>query len=80
MFDLTDEMANAIDYFYDIEIPPIYQKLSRTGCMGCPYGRNIERELSLLNKAQFNFITRYHKESYLVKNVQIDKIKNILNY
>jgi len=69
IFDLTDEMLVKIEKKYNIEVPEVYDTLTRTGCMGCPYGRNIEQELSVLTPAQQKFCKSYFKESYNVKNV-----------
>ena len=33
IWDLTEEMEEAIYFYYKIEIPPIYNVLTRTGCM-----------------------------------------------
>lgn len=37
LWDLTDELENKIYKKCNIEIPKVYEYLSRTGCMGCPY-------------------------------------------
>lgn len=73
--DLSDELLEKIIKKYNIEVPSVYKYINRTGCMGCPYGRNTERELTLLNKNQKKFVCEYFKESYKVlginPNVQI---------
>lgn len=72
LYDLTDEIFNGIYERYQIEIPPIYKIISRTGCMGCPYGswkRETSLELELLNDNQFKFVTEYFKESYKVLGI-----------
>ena len=33
LWDLTNELENEIYKEYGIEIPPIYEKVNRTGCM-----------------------------------------------
>lgn len=76
LWDLTDEMMNEIYKRYNIEIPDVYNYIDRTGCMGCPYGRNIELELSLLNENQRKFVCKYFKESYEVKGIKEDIWKN----
>lgn len=76
IYDLSSELLDEIYREYDIEIPQIYKYISRTGCMGCPYGRNIELELSLIeNENQRNFIIDYFKESYDVKKVNYKEIQ-----
>jgi predicted nucleic acid-binding Zn-ribbon protein len=52
IFDLTDDLLKLIELKYNINVPEIYKFLDRTGCMGCPYGRKIEIELSLINDVQ----------------------------
>lgn len=72
IFDLTDDLLEQIEKKYNIEVPEIYKFLNRTGCMGCPYGRNTEIELSLINDVQREKTIEYFKESYKVKNTQLD--------
>lgn len=70
--DLTDEMLEAIIKKYDIEVPEIYEHISRTGCMGCPYGHysgNTEKELNLLSPAQRRYCISVFKDSYDVLGV-----------
>jgi len=72
LFDLTDEILDHIYEVYNIEIPPIYNMVSRTGCMGCPYGSKFGdtiAELRVLNKNQYNFVRSYFKESYQVLGI-----------
>ena len=72
LWDLTDELEEAIYKKYNIEVPKVYQYVERTGCMGCPYGfkyGETEKELALLGKAQKDFVCEYFKESYKVLNV-----------
>lgn len=79
LHDLTDEMINKIYQKYNIEIPKVYDYVTRTGCMGCPYGSykgDTKKELELINENQFKFVTKYFEESYKVlgidtKNVQL---------
>jgi 3'-phosphoadenosine 5'-phosphosulfate sulfotransferase (PAPS reductase)/FAD synthetase len=79
IFDLTDDILKQIELKYNIEVPEIYKYLKRTGCMGCPYGRNAEIELSLLNNVQRKKTIEYFKESYKVKNIQLG-IKQLTNW
>lgn len=70
--DLSDELLNKIYQKYNIEIPEVYNHICRTGCMGCPYGsykHDTEKELALINEAQFNFVCKYFKESYEVLGI-----------
>ena len=65
--DLTDELLEKIIKTYNIPVPSVYQYISRTGCMGCPYGSymgDTEKELDLLSGGQKKFVINYFKESY----------------
>lgn len=73
LHDLSDELLNKIYEKYNIEIPEVYNHICRTGCMGCPYGHykhDTEKELTLINEAQFKFVTEYFKESYEVLGIK----------
>ena len=71
--DLTDELLDKIYQKYGIEIPDVYNYITRTGCMGCPYGswkHYTEKELKLINKNQLKFVFEYFKESYEVLGIE----------
>jgi 3'-phosphoadenosine 5'-phosphosulfate sulfotransferase (PAPS reductase)/FAD synthetase len=72
LYDLTDELEDEIYKQFNIEIPDIYKYVSRTGCMGCPYGfksGGTEKELQLLDENQHKFVCEYFKESYAVLGI-----------
>jgi 3'-phosphoadenosine 5'-phosphosulfate sulfotransferase (PAPS reductase)/FAD synthetase len=72
LWDLTEELENKIYKKYNIEIPKIYSKVCRTGCMGCPYGSfkgDTQKELELIDGTQKEFICEYFKESYKVLGI-----------
>ena len=76
LWDLSDELENKIYDKYNIDIPDIYNHISRTGCMGCVYGThygNTEKELELMKPNQRKFIINYFKESYDVLGVDYQK-------
>lgn len=78
LWDLTDELMEKIIKKYDIEVPEVYQHISRTGCMGCPYGsykHDTEKELLLIDDNQFKFVCEYFKESYAVLGIDIERIR-----
>lgn len=77
IFDLTDVMQHAIEERFNIEVPEIYKVLRQTGCMGCPYGRNIVEELKTLPKARRDFTIALFKESYDVKGVKYQEIQDV---
>lgn len=60
---------------YNIEIPKVYDKVCRTGCMGCPYCswmHDTEKELEIINENQRKFVCEYFKESYEVLGIKIE--------
>lgn len=75
IYDWTDEMIELVYKAYSIPIPDCYQYLERTGCAGCPYGRHIETELSLLPDLQRKASIRFFKESYDVLGVDYHNIQ-----
>lgn len=73
LWDLENELFDAIYKKHKIEIPNVYKFVNRTGCMGCPYGswkHETEKELELLNKNQKNFVCEYFKESYKILGIK----------
>lgn len=73
IWDLEDDLLNAIYEKYNIEIPKVYDYVQRTGCMGCPYGsykHDTEKELKLINGKQKEFICNYFNESYEILGIK----------
>lgn len=75
IYDFSDMLMDDIYEAYGIEIPSCYNYVSRTGCAGCPYGRNCEKELALLSPQQRNKVIEYFKESYDIKGINYQNIK-----
>ena len=76
LHDLSDELLDKIYKKYNIEIPKVYDKVCRTGCMGCPYGSykgDTEKELELINDNQRKFVYKYFKESYEILDIKIKR-------
>lgn len=73
LWDLSEEMENAIYIYYNIDIPPIYEVLDRTGCMGCPYGKSVEKELQVLSDNQYNYVLSLFKKSYDIRGVNYER-------
>lgn len=74
--DLSDELLDKIYQKYNIEIPKVYNYVTRTGCMGCPYGsykHDTEKELKLINDNQRKFVCEYFKESYEILDIKIKR-------
>lgn len=83
LWDMTDDIENEIYKRYNIEIPKVYQYVTRTGCMGCPYGsysHNTEKELSLIGDSQRKFVCEYFKESYEVLGVDTNIQTTIFDF
>ena len=75
---MIEEFITDVCDLLDIEIPKIYSKVCRTGCMGCPYGsykHDTEKELAVLNKNQYNFVCNLFKESYEALGIGTDKLR-----
>lgn len=73
IYDLTDELLEQIIKKYNIEVPKVYENISRTGCMGCPYGsykHETEKELELIDEKQRKFVCDLFKESYRILGVK----------
>ena len=73
IYDLTDELLKEIEKKYYIEVPEVYNYVSRTGCMGCPYGsykHDTEKELKLITGKQKDFILKIFGESYKVLGIK----------
>ena len=72
LHDVSDELMNKTYEQLNIEIPKIYNFISRTGCAGCPYGSwkgETNIELDLLNDNKRKFVCEYFKESYKVLGI-----------
>lgn len=72
LHDLDDELLEKIYKKFNIEIPKIYDHVSRTGCAGCPYGSwkgETKKELDLLSDSKRKFVIKYFKESYDVLGI-----------
>ena len=75
LYDFSDDLIDLIYEVYQIEIPRCYCYLSRTGCAGCPYGRNTETELGLIPDGMRKHIIEYFRESYDVLGVNYKEIQ-----
>ena len=78
LFDWTDRIMDLAYEWYEWEIPKVYNFVERTGCAGCPYGRHIETELSLLPELQRKASIRFFKESYDVLGVDYNNIQTTM--
>lgn len=81
IWDLDEETFNEIYKIYSIETPTIYKTIDRTGCIGCPYGRQQGYDTALLyaSDARIAFIETYFKESYEAKGIQTNNKQMRLN-
>lgn len=80
LYDFSDELMDGLYKEYNIEIPYCYTYLSRTGCGGCPYGRNTETELAMLPRLQRAQTIKFFKESYDVLGVDYNNIQSLIGY
>lgn len=78
LYDWTDDMVDLVYRVYKIPIPECYQYLERTGCAGCPYGRHVELELSLLPELQRKASIDFFRESYDVLGVDYNNIQQTM--
>jgi len=72
LHDLKDDLLTKIYNYCNIEIPKIYDLVTKTGCMGCPYGSwkgDTVKELALVTDNQYKFLWEYFRESYKVLNI-----------
>ena len=80
IYDFSDKLMDDIYEAYGIEIPECYKYLTRTGCAGCPYGKNVNTELSLLPRLQRMNAIKYFKESYDAKGIDYEYFQTIIGY
>lgn len=78
IYDFSDLLIDSIYEAYEIEIPKCYTYVTRTGCAGCPYGRNCETELALIPELQRKAVIKYFEESYIAKGIEYRNIQNVL--
>lgn len=78
IYDFSDNLMDDIYMAFGIEVPRVYTYVSRTGCAGCPYGRNCETELSLIPDTQRESVVKYFCESYDVKKIDYKNIQMTL--
>lgn len=70
IIDWTDEDVDAFVKQYNVPLSDAYTKygFDRTGCMACPYARNVEKDLEYLFYHEPN---RYKASMYWLKDVYI---------
>ena len=80
LYDFSDALMDDLYREYNIPIPYCYTYLSRTGCGGCPYGRNTETELAMMPRLQRMQAIKFFKESYDVKGIDYHNIQSLIGY
>ena len=72
LFDWPDELVDEFVKKYNVKLSDAYTVYGceRTGCVGCPYGRNIEKELEMTYKYEPN---RYKAAIKWLGDVYIDQ-------
>lgn len=78
IYNFTDKLMDDIYAAYDIPVPNCYIYTKRTGCAGCPYGRNVETELALLPELQREKVVKYFKESYDQKRIEYRNLQMVM--
>ena len=73
IFDWSNEVVDLFIKKYNIRLSDAYEKygMVRTGCMGCPYGRNVEQELKILYDHEPN---RYKATMFWLKDVYMNQM------
>lgn len=69
IFWYSDTDKDVYNKYYDVTNSLCYSeyKMKRTGCAGCPFGRNFEEELEILNKYEpklYKGVLNIFKDSY----------------
>lgn len=69
LFWYVDADEELYDKLFNIQHSDCYAKygLKRTGCVGCPYGRNLEEELAIIEKYEpklLKAVTNVFRDSY----------------
>ena len=71
LYDLPDQVVNAMYIYFKLDRVNIYNYVDRTGCIGCPYGkRNTELELSCVTPNQKQYAIDSFKKSYDVLGIE----------
>lgn len=72
LFDWSDEIVEEFIKKYNVKLSDAYEVYGcdRTGCVGCPYGRNIDKELEMVYKHEPN---RYKAAIKWLGDVYIDQ-------
>ena len=85
IFWYTNEDKLEYEQYFDINHSDCYKKykLKRTGCCGCPYGKNFEYELEVLKKYEpllFNAVNNIFNDTYLFTKQYKNFIENTQKY
>lgn len=90
LFWYTNNIKKEYETFFDVKHSRCYTEygLKRTGCAGCPFGRNFEDELQIIEKFEPKLLkavnkifkdsyeyTRKYKEFVKMKNLTVDNEK-----
>jgi len=72
LWDADDELINALNNEYQIEVPKIYDYITQTGCAGCPYGirqGHTQIELQLMTPQKRAYVERLFGDAYRVRGL-----------
>lgn len=81
LFFFNDEDKKYYKDFFDLTYSDCYEVwgMKRTGCVGCPYGRNLEQELDLCEKYESKLakaVKNVFKDSYKYTEMYHEFVKN----
>lgn len=82
IFWYKDETKRVYEEFYKVKHSKCYTKygLKRTGCAGCPYGKDFEQELKIIEEYEpklYKAVNYIFKDSYEYTRAYIEFKKNI---
>ena len=77
IIDWTDEVCDAFIEFYNVELSRAYTEygFKRTGCIGCPFNLEIQKDLEVLHKYEPNKYKGamfWFKKAYIQQKVKLE--------
>ena len=82
IFWYKDQTKQLYDDFYGVQHSKCYSQygLKRTGCAGCPYGRDFEKELEIISKYEpklYKAVNKIFKDTYEYTRQYKDFVKTV---
>ena len=77
IYDWSDEIVEEFIQFYNIKLSDAYEKYGceRTGCIGCPYARDLKFELKMLydnEPLKYKAVMKWNRDVYIYQLVECD--------